>query len=697
VYTYDDAGRLRDSARQGYGTTIGTLTTRYTYDAAGRVLQEQSGTLAGSNFSGETLTTSRTFDNAGRITSEAPPGLGATTTSYNTAAGTRIVTYPSGGSRIETSFSEGLLQSVTGSAVVAEYYTYDVDQATSVRHQCTNYGSPGSPRLRETWTDMIGRTVKTSRPGFTGQSANVEQSFYDDNTGGNTGRLVKTTRTGHADTLYQYDEMSQVKRTGLDVDGNGSLDLALNDRIDDTDQHYEQDNNGGWWLTKIATTYPTANSGTPLITSTTRTRLTGFSGGVQAETKTTDVNNIVTDRTETVNAAAKAVTTTTAMTATDINYTKTEVDTNGLSTSVTGFDGLTYTTGYDALLRPNTSTDPRTGTTTTYYKTGSSLVWKLSAPIAADGTYGYVATYTYDNAGRRTAVTDAAGKVAYTAYDTLSHVVNQWGDTTYPVQYGYDTTYGDRISMSTFRGGSGWIGATWPSTTGTADTTTWTYDGPSGLLARKTDASGNYVQSTYNAAGQTATRTLARGVTTTYGYDTATGELLSQTYSDSTPAITYTYTRAGQPDTVADVTGTRSFVYNTTNPLQLDAVDLPAFYASRILTRDYNDAIKRPTGFRLGNTSNLAADFTQAHVYSGTTSRFDHLTATPVGQSAREFDYSYTTNSSLVAGYTTGSFAVSRGYESNRDLLTSIDSQWSTASALDRQAVGSRWHGLCRF
>ena len=72
---------------------------------------------------------------------------------------------------------------------------------------------------------------------------------------------------------------------------------------------------------------------------------------------------------------------------------------------------------------------------------------------------------------------------------------------------------------------------------GTADTTTWAYDAPSGLLVTKTDALGRAASQTYNNRGQTAVRTLARGVTTTYGYDNATGELLTQTYSDSTPAV----------------------------------------------------------------------------------------------------------------------------------------------------------------
>jgi len=84
------------------------------------------------------------------------------------------------------------------------------------------------------------------------------------------------------------------------------------------------------------------------------------------------------------------------------------------------------------------------------------------------------------------------------------------------------------------------------------------FDPATGLLTAKTDALNRAVTQTYNLRGQTATRTLARGATTTFVYDANTGELLSQTYSDTTPAVTYTYNRQGKVATVADVTDTRT-------------------------------------------------------------------------------------------------------------------------------------------
>lgn len=45
---------------------------------------------------------------------------------------------------------------------------------------------------------------------------------------------------------------------------------------------------------------------------------------------------------------------------------------------------------------------------------------------------------------------------------------------------------------------------------------------------------------TYDGAGRLATKTDRKSVVTTYGYDDL-GRLTSKTYSDGSPAVTYTY------------------------------------------------------------------------------------------------------------------------------------------------------------
>ena len=64
--------------------------------------------------------------------------------------------------------------------------------------------------------------------------------------------------------------------------------------------------------------------------------------------------------------------------------------------------------------------------------------------------------------------------------------------------------------------------------------TTWNYDTQRGWLTSKDYADGYGPSYTYTAAGRLATRAWVRGVTTTYGYNSA-GDVSTINYSDSTP------------------------------------------------------------------------------------------------------------------------------------------------------------------
>jgi RHS repeat-associated protein len=686
-YTYDAADRVVTVTKAGVTGVAGgyNATTTYVYDAASHVLS----TTLSSTGTTETMVASQAYDDSGRVTSESKPGQGGTITttySYNPSANTVTVTLPNGGTRTQTNNLDGRTASESGTAAILTNYAYEV-LSDGTTHSTMTVGSSGA-RSRQLWQDWAGRTTKTQHPAVGGTNQFVEQATYDSA----TGLLRKTHRSDSsgvqllADSLYQYDVFGAVNRSGSDINGNGVLDLASNDRISDLNQYFEY-NNSAWWATKQSIVYATANSGTPLVTSTQRTRLTGLgatytgpggaSGVLAAERLSTDINGNTVDEVTVLNSGA--ATTTIVTTASGITAVATQKSINGLSVSATGFDGATYTTGYDALQRPATSTDPRTGSTVTSYYPGTTLI---SAIVDAAGIT--VATCSYDAAGRAIAATNANGKVHRTSYNTLDLVTNEWGDTAYPVQYGYDA-YGARTSMTTFRGGSGWNGSSWPGTTGTGDTTTWTYDDPTGLLLSKADASNQAVSYTYNTRGQTASRVWARGITTTYGYDGNTGELLNVTYTDATPSVTYAYSRMGQIATVADATGTRTFNYGTasgSNLLQLDSIALPSFYngpanAARVLTRKY-DALHRGAGFSVGSELN------QSYAFEGATGRFSSIQATSAVDSVgKTFTYSYNSQVSLIAGYTaavtgsTANFTVARSYEAHRDLLTSINAQWS--------------------
>jgi RHS repeat-associated protein len=119
----------------------------------------------------------------------------------------------------------------------------------------------------------------------------------------------------------------------------------------------------------------------------------------------------------------------------------------------------------------------------------------------------------------------------------------------------------------------------------------------------------------------------------------------------------------------------RAFNYNPSQPLELASVDLPSYYGGRRLTRAY-DSFHRTVGFSLGIAGSPWRDLSQVYTYNSL-GRLENIVTTPSGQSARTFTYTYNSGG-LLEGYSVGSlFSVSRGYEPNRNLLTSIDSKYN--------------------
>jgi hypothetical protein len=70
------------------------------------------------------------------------------------------------------------------------------------------------------------------------------------------GRVKRAAPPDMAPTIYEYDAMGNLFRSGLDIGGNGVLDLASTDRIHETAVQYESAG-GGWWRVTTNRTYPT--------------------------------------------------------------------------------------------------------------------------------------------------------------------------------------------------------------------------------------------------------------------------------------------------------------------------------------------------------------------------------------------------------------------------------------------------------
>jgi RHS repeat-associated protein len=703
-YTYDKAGQLFTEVK-----TSGPLTT-YAYNAAGNVLSKtvsDGGTDAA-------IVDSMAYDDAGRITSETPAGLSsisyayfygataASTTGVSNATYARKATFADTGYKYDIQQIDGRPLALTGTAMVEQDYSYALDATNSgFLDTIVHAGGTSSARWTTAVSDWLGRPVRTTRPGFTGQSNYVVTNLYDTTTGG-TGHLLETDRTGQAPTKYQYDVLGTVTRSGMDL-GNNNLLLGSHDIIADTNQVVElytpPGGTAGYWLRQDSIVYPTLDNSTPLTASTTRKRLTGFPANRFEETRTTDAYGNTVVQTTDVNTGTKTITSTTTLPGVTNPLVETMV--NGLKTTMVGVDGLTTTYGYDGLERPKSVTDTRGNTTTSAYIAGANLVSTVT-----DATSTVVSTSTYDALGRPKSNTNAGGYLTYFGYNLRGQLIQQWGNATYPVSRGYDPTYGDCISMTTYRlspGSSPFTGTIWPTTPPSGDTTAWAYDGPSGLLASKTDAgtTPGVVSYTYNQIGQVATRLWARKlsdnitpVTTTYNYDlvsgtnTGTGRLTSVAYNDGTHGVSYAYMRTGQMQSVSDATATRNFNYNNASqPLELTNVTLDSvYYNGRVLTQKYNtDNLLpgRPTGFQLGTSVNPSADLTQTYQFNNKGYYSSLSTISQGGSNSVTFNYGYLSNACLVQSIGVSgnaSYTVTRGYDPKRNLLTSIINTGSTGT-----------------
>jgi len=194
------------------------------------------------------------------------------------------------------------------------------------------------------------------------------------------------------------------------------------------------------------------------------------------------------------------------------------------------------------------------------------------------------------------------------------------------------------------------------------DVTTWTYQDATGLLVSKTYADNKSVSYTYSADGKLATRTWSRGVVTNYAYNLA-GDLTGISYSDSTPAVGFTYNRLGQQLTVTDAVGSRTFGYS--DKFQLTSETINGIY-NKTLTRSY-DTLGRSSGMNIGT------EYAVGYGYDNL-GRFSTVT-----NGADTFTYGYLANSNLISSITyPNNISVTKTYEANRDLVTQVSNKYNS-------------------
>ncbi|MEM7144297.1 MAG: RHS repeat-associated core domain-containing protein [Verrucomicrobiota bacterium] len=590
--------------------------------------------------------TSTIVDLAGRLVSNSD-ATGINTTYTYPSAGVEIEHLPGGAYRKTVSYADGkVFQEIFSDGTtekVLRTYEFSVNNSDNAITETIYEGTDSSPRWSSTKTDMLGRVVESRRPG-PGGSDIVEAHFYDPNTGLRT----HTTRTGLATVYYGYDEMGQLVRTGLDLDSSGGLSEASTDRIEDSSVTFEQ-SGGTIWQVTTREQFLNNGSAAKTLISEEKEQLNGV---LTTGRQVTLGDGTITTTARNVDRVTKVTTEDTTSNQSTLTATVTIVNGRVVSrTSLTVGSPETY--GYDDMGRRTSMVDSAGVIRTAVYNSLGQLVkiWQGNSNIATDYTY-YPPNHI--SAGLVKSEERYPSSITYYAYDAEGRVTHVWGNGTYPLKYVYNT-FGELEELHTYRSGTiaDWSG---PDHTaigafgGDGDITRWNYDADSGALRSKEDAAVQPTDYTYHASGLLWTRTWARGITTTYGYDGA-GNLQTITYSDSTPSVTHTYDRAGRRKTTQDAVGLHTYAYGNTG----------GRFSSDTITA--------------GTSGSLLDGVTVTVNESGGLSRRSGLTATLGAATLINLGYTYHPTTGRLETITSGDLAVTYGYQTNSDQVDTIESR----------------------
>ncbi|MES2982818.1 MAG: RHS repeat-associated core domain-containing protein [Verrucomicrobiota bacterium] len=582
-----------------------------------------------------------------------------TSTTYQPATGLSsrsVTTTADNFSQTTDSFLDGRTASTYGDLSPAMVYEYSVNTTGEVSSQ--SYLNTENLKLETTSTqsDWAGRTLRMDY--MDGAFATMGYN--------NKGQMVKSTDPDGVVTLMAYNTNGEQTINAIDLNRDGDVDYGSDTvQFSETIPALDTNSNPAWRsISKVWQPGDTSPTGGTIVSTS-----LSSTNGLSSSSQSIGVANPSTQLTV-LSGNGSWTTTNTSPDGTKSLSTYTGgrmVSMASLATNNAVIESQSQ--AYDALNRPITSTHSRTGASTTNYLSNTSDVVKSVSDAG-----GRTTAFIYDVRGRQISV-DAPNtpvdennpsgpkfnNVTTTTYNPDSTVAETNGDQTYRVSHTYD--YADRqISMTTY--GT------------TTATTTWQYSPTRGFLLAKRDAADKGATYTYKASGRLATRTWARGITTTYSYDKG-GRMISSNYSDSTRDISMSYDALGRQTTQSNGIATSAFAYNASN-LQIDTETVtynlpgkPAF--TRVIDRS-QDTLGRDTGWQLKGSAGVPptsfVENSAEYQYSATKGRLETVRRgdIPVPQ---EFDYTYTANSNLIATINSPAHTVSNVYETDRDVLAS--------------------------
>jgi RHS repeat-associated protein len=544
VTHYDYDVLHRQVASQVLRGGAGVKTTNV-LDAAGQIL---STTRIGTDSTSITLGQYQ-YDVLGRQVLQVNPLGGQTTTAYAAAGGQLQVSsiYPDGGTRVETYYSDGRLQSVTGTAVQPVRYEYGVESPDYIYYReytkeiklyTESYSD--SQEWTKTYVDGAGRQYGiTYAPD--GQAS--KDFFYN-----SQGQLWKEQdpdgnvvfHTFNAKGEPEYTVTAMLASTAAIGDYSTLLSeldglKGVTDRITQTVRSVESVS--GVVRTE---TYAWVEEGQTLLSrlDTSTSGLESWNSVLSQNGALATTHSVTTPgiaRTEVV--AAPDGTQTTRRYSYGLLMSSTTVNSQ---LSQPAISSTTY--GYDVQGRQNAVTDGRNGPTS-YTFNSADQATSVTTPAANPGPAQTTST-SYDASLRPWQVTHPDGTSVLSEYYPNGLLKRTYGSRTYPVAYTYD--YSGRMATMT----------TWSSfaSQSGARVTTWNYNPARGWLdsQRYPDTTGPDYQ--YYSSGRLKTRLWARKlsptsntrVETDYTYDGA-GGLQSVTYNDgATHGYNYNYDLRGR-------------------------------------------------------------------------------------------------------------------------------------------------------
>lgn len=586
-YAYDALHRVILTNRNGITTEtvrqgLTTSTHRYAQAVASGGMLVPLGVASPANEISRTVT-----NLAGNVTSEwsrsAQDGslVGTTmNTTYNLGGGIgrRVVTHPpvvaDDGTeipeQIDDSYLDGTSASSTGNLGPDRINHYSANALGMVAQTALLDGAV-EKESTASQQDWAGRQVKTTyasdADGVGGND--FSSAFYN-----SKGQLTKSIDPDGLTQLYSYNLRGEQTFTATDLNGNGAIDLAV-DQVSFSETDLATRPGGEWVMRTTQKVWLDAGSDTGTAVSYSDVSLDGLKRwSIQNPSVQTHESTSVTILGAAGNSSELSIR--------PDGTSQTTTITNSLVSNVTNRDSdgtLLYQTDmtYDSLKRPFTQTDSRTGPSTRYYlNTATDVVNRTLDHLSRE------TLFTYDHRGRAKTtnlpdtLNESGGTIANvstTFYFPDGTVREQSGDGGYRTTQTYD--YAGRVATMTTYG------------TETA-VTRWIYDSDRGLLVGKlynspTPGSGTGPSYTYTPAGRLKTRTQARLVSgnplvTSHTYGTASGgtpaSLDQVTHSDGTPAFTVaTRDRLGRPMEVLDpAAGNHSLKYTRHGALEEDSI-----------------------------------------------------------------------------------------------------------------------------